>query len=98
VILDEADRLLSMGFQEEILELLSKLPLSRQTLLFTATWPQKVDSFALRVTRSPVKIMITQHKSRKFPEPARTIDHVISVTTEVARAQLFLEILSQVSQ
>eukprot|EP00854_Cymbomonas_tetramitiformis_P010343 gene10343-12231_t len=48
VVLDEADRLLEMGFQEDIEHLLDQIPTPRQTVCYTATWPRSVEKVALK--------------------------------------------------
>ena len=56
LVLDEADSLLDMGFEEEVLRVLRHLPRSRQTLLFSATWPDKVEALSARVQSQPVVV------------------------------------------
>ncbi|KAF4976818.1 hypothetical protein FZEAL_6559 [Fusarium zealandicum] len=60
VVLDEADRMLDKGFEEDIKMILSDCPPreQRQTLMFTATWPQSVQTLAATFMVSPVKITI----------------------------------------
>lgn len=59
LILDEADRMLDIGFHDDILKILSYLPKNRQTLLFSATMPPKVRSFANKIVKNnPVEINI----------------------------------------
>lgn len=60
VVLDEADRMLDKGFEEDIKQILGSCPPreQRQTLMFTATWPQSVQSLASSFMVSPVKITI----------------------------------------
>jgi len=52
LVLDEADRMLDMGFQETLDAIVNQLPKDRQTLLFSATFPPTIESVAQRVTRS----------------------------------------------
>jgi ATP-dependent RNA helicase RhlE len=57
-VLDEADRLLSLGFAAELEELLALLPREHQRLLFSATFPPKVRSLADQILRSPTRINV----------------------------------------
>ena len=60
LVLDEADRMLDMGFQEEIDAIVAKIPKERQTLLFSATLEGIVGHLAQRVTRNPKRIAIAR--------------------------------------
>jgi ATP-dependent RNA helicase DeaD len=56
VVLDEADEMLDMGFAEDIEAILGETPEARQTVLFSATMPPRIDSIARRHLRDPVRI------------------------------------------
>ena len=56
VVLDEADEMLDMGFAEDIEAILAETPEDRQTVLFSATMPPRIDSIARRHLRDPVRI------------------------------------------
>lgn len=58
LVLDEADRMLDMGFQEDLLHIIRKLPNQRQTLLFSATMPSKIRQFAQKLLKDPQHINI----------------------------------------
>lgn len=61
-VLDEADRMLDMGFQEDILKIASFLPKTRQTLLFSATMPDKIRKFAHKLLNDPAEVNIAISK------------------------------------
>ncbi len=56
LVLDEADRMLAMGFAESIDAIINKTPAKRQTLLFSATYPKQIKSIARRIMRKPVMV------------------------------------------
>ncbi|RZL00086.1 MAG: DEAD/DEAH box helicase [Rubrivivax sp.] len=58
LVLDEADRLLDLGFAEELAQVLGELPLRRQSLLFSATFPPAVQGLAEQLLRDPVRIEV----------------------------------------
>jgi len=60
VVLDEADEMLDMGFADDIEEILAATPKERQTVLFSATLPPRVDKIARRHLRQPARIFIQQ--------------------------------------
>lgn len=56
LVLDEADRMLDMGFQDSLDKIVEFLPRQRQTLLFSATYPPQIEAIAGRVLREPVRV------------------------------------------
>jgi superfamily II DNA/RNA helicase len=62
LILDEADRMLDMGFSEDLNKIVSHLPKQRQTLLFSATMPNKIRELAKRILHEPEQINIAVSK------------------------------------
>ena len=57
-VLDEADRMLDMGFSDDILQIAKQLPSERQTLLFSATMPPKIQRLARTILKDPVDVKI----------------------------------------
>ena len=62
LILDEADRMLDMGFNEDIMRIVSYLPKKRQTLLFSATMPPKIKKLAGSILNNPEEVAIEMSK------------------------------------
>ena len=58
-VLDEADRMLDMGFIQDVQRIISKLPEKRQTLFFSATMPNEIKHLADRLLTNPVKVEVT---------------------------------------
>ncbi|HEV7230117.1 MAG TPA: DEAD/DEAH box helicase, partial [Bacteroidia bacterium] len=62
LILDEADRMLDMGFFDDIMKIVNTIPKERQTLMFSATMPQKIRLLANKILRDPAEISIAISK------------------------------------
>ena len=69
VVLDEADEMLEMGFIEDIETLLAKTPASRQTVLFSATMPKRIDKLASSHLRDPERVSIATPKQKASDVP-----------------------------
>ena len=78
-ILDEADRMLDMGFSDDILQIEKMLPRERQTILFSATMPAKIQQLARTILKDPVEIKIAVSK------PAEKIKQEVVFCCEVEK-------------
>ncbi len=58
LVLDEADRMLDMGFIHDIRKIVAKLPVHRQTLMFSATMPRAISELAGQMLRDPIKVAV----------------------------------------
>ncbi len=61
-ILDEADRMLDMGFSDDIMQIVKHLPKERQTIMFSATMPEKIQQLAKTILRNPVEVKLAVSK------------------------------------
>ncbi|MDE5634821.1 MAG: DEAD/DEAH box helicase [Muribaculaceae bacterium] len=75
-VLDEADRMLDMGFYDDIMQIVAKLPRDRQTLMFSATMPPKIKQLAKAILNNPVEVKTAVSK------PADGIDQSAIVCYE----------------
>jgi len=69
LVLDEADRMLDMGFQEDIMLIIDNMPRRRQTLLFSATYPDAITDISHTIQNDPIDIRVeTSHDHKKLKQ------------------------------
>ena len=89
LILDEADRMLDMGFYDDIIKIVNKLPKKRQTLLFSATMPKAIRKLAKNILSIPKEISLAISK------PAAGIKQYAFLVYDKHKVKLIKEILLQ---
>lgn len=90
-ILDEADRMLDMGFYDDIMQIVNRIPKKRQTMMFSATMPPKIQKLAATVLDNPVEIKIAVSR------PTEKIDQRACFCNETEKTARLRDIFDNVS-
>lgn len=88
LVLDEADRMLDIGFYEDIMHIISCLPEKRQTLMFSATMPAKIRAMSKRIMKKPVEIALEMSK------PADGVKQIVYHLQDDQKVPLINKLLS----
>ncbi|GAA4437041.1 DEAD/DEAH box helicase [Ravibacter arvi] len=89
LVLDEADRMLDMGFVHDVKRILEKLPVKRQTLFFSATMPPAIRKFAGSILKTPAEVSVTPVSST-----AQTVSQSVYFVDKNEKADLLIRLFS----
>ncbi|TIA91933.1 hypothetical protein E3P99_00795 [Wallemia hederae] len=104
LVLDEADRMLDQGFEKDITAIIGNTPSTRQTAMFSATWPQSVRALAATFMRDPVRVTVGSEEltaNKRVDQVIETLDnprmkeqrlnaHLKSIRKEMGKARVLV--------
>ncbi|XP_077308851.1 putative ATP-dependent RNA helicase DDX59 [Lithobates pipiens] len=89
LIVDEADTMLKMGFQQQVLEIIEQAPQDRQTILVSATIPASIETFVQQLLRDPVRITVGEKN-----QPCPNVRQIVLWVEEPSKKKKLFEILN----